>query len=80
MKSLSHQWPGGYKYLSSTFSIKYTSVIRTSLVVQQLRLHAFAAGDEGLIPGWGTKDLHATRHGQKVKKKKSIPQLFPGVP
>ena len=31
----------------------------TSLVVQQLRLHASNAGDMGLIPGQGTNIPHA---------------------
>ena len=37
-----------------------------SLVVQQLRLCAPNAGHTGLIPGWGTKILHAPWHGKKV--------------
>ena len=40
----------------------------TSLVVQCLRLHASTAGGPGLIPGWGTKILHATQYGKKKKK------------
>ena len=32
----------------------------TSLAVQWLRLHAPSADGMGLIPGWGTKILHAT--------------------
>ena len=31
---------------------------RGSLVVQWLRLHAYASGDLGSIPGQGTKILH----------------------
>ena len=42
----------------------------TSLAVQWLRLPAFTAGGAGSIPGWGTKVPHATKHGQKIKKKK----------
>ena len=41
----------------------------TSLVVQWLRLHASTAGDMGLIPGRGTRILHASRHGQKIPSK-----------
>ena len=41
----------------------------TSLVVQCLRLHASTAGGPGLIPGWGTKILHAPQYGKKKKKK-----------
>ena len=35
---------------------------------QWLRLCASTAGDAGLIPGQGTKILHALWHGQKKKK------------
>ena len=38
-----------------------------SLVVQWLRLRTSTAGVTGSIPGWGTKILHAVRHGQKKK-------------
>ena len=41
-----------------------------SLVVQWLGLCAFTAGDMGLIPGRGTKILHATQRGQKIEIKK----------
>ena len=41
----------------------------TSLAVQWLRLQAPNARDTGLIPGWGTKILHATWFGQKKKKR-----------
>ena len=44
------------------------SPIRTSLVVQWLRLCASMAGGTGLIPGWGTKIPHAAWHSQKKKK------------
>ena len=37
----------------------------TSLEVQWLELHASNAGDMGLIPGRGTKNLHVTQHSQK---------------
>ena len=36
--------------------------LRTSLMIQWLRLHACNARGAGLIPGWGTRD--AWRHGQ----------------
>ena len=42
----------------------------TSLMVQWLRLHASKAGDVGSVPGWGTKILHASWHGQKRKGRK----------
>ena len=37
----------------------------TSREGQWLRLCTFAAGGTGSIPGWGTKTLPATRHGQE---------------
>ena len=44
--------------------------VRTSFVVQWLRLHASTAGDTDLIPGQGTKVLHATLHGPPSPQKK----------
>ena len=41
----------------------------TSLMVQRLRLHAFSAGDTGLIPGQGTKILHAVLLNNNKKDK-----------
>ena len=41
----------------------------TSLVVQQLRLHAPNAGGPGWITSRGTKTLHAAQHSPKGKKK-----------
>ena len=49
----------------------------TSLVVQWWRL---CAGDTRLIPGWGTKILHAAWHSQKKKKKfRAISRLLTDV-
>ena len=45
-------------------------IIRISLVVQCLRLHAFNAGDTGFILGWRTRIPHATGCSQKKKKKR----------
>ena len=45
--------------------------MRTSLVVQWLRLQAPNAGHMGSIPGLGTKILHAAGPGQKKENKKS---------
>ena len=42
-----------------------------SLAAQWLRLHYSNAGSTGSIPGWGTKILHAVKHIQNVKKKKT---------
>ena len=38
---------------------------KNTLAVQWLGLHASTAGGTGLIPGQGTKILHAAWHGQK---------------
>ena len=38
-------------------------------MVQWLRLCASTSGSPGSVPGWGTKILHATWHGQKIKNK-----------
>ena len=37
-------------------------------MVQWLRLHASKAGGVGSVPGWGTKTLHASWHGQNRKE------------
>ena len=53
------------------FKISYIKVpCGTSLAVWWLRLRASTAWGLGLIPGQGTKILHAARHGQIKKKKK----------
>ena len=39
----------------------------TSMGAQWLRLCAPNAGGSGLIPGWGTKILHAVWYGKKKK-------------
>ena len=44
----------------------------TSLAVRWLRLCASTAGATDLILGWGTKIPHATRCGQKKKKKRNM--------
>ena len=46
-----------------------------SLAVQWLRLRASTAGGTGLIPGQGTKILHAMWHGQKKQKNKKLDVL-----
>ena len=35
------------------------------MAVQWLRLCISNAGGAGLIPGWGTKNSHITKHDQK---------------
>ena len=42
--------------------------VETSLSIQWLRLHTSIAGQEGLIPGQGTKILHTAVHGQKLNE------------
>ena len=44
-------------------------IIGTSLAVHWLRLQTSTAGGMGSILGLGIKIPHATRHGQKKKKK-----------
>ena len=48
-------------------------MLRTSRAVQWLRFHALSAGagvggGTGLIPGWGTKILHAAEYAPPPKK------------
>ena len=47
-----------------------------SLAVQWLGLRASTAGGRGLIPGQGTKILHAVWHGQKKKKEKTRKNVY----
>ena len=49
--------------------VLFISPLRTSLVVQWLRLSTSTAGGTGLVLCQGTKIPHATWHGQKKKKK-----------
>ena len=42
------------------FSPKEYEKDGTSLVVQRVKSPPWKAGDEGSIPGWGTKTPHAT--------------------
>ena len=58
----------GYHLFSTTLLFKMLKR-GTSLVVQWLRLCASTSVGMGLIPGWGTKILHATRLGQKKTQK-----------
>ena len=49
----------------------YKNIVGTSLAVQQLGpCTSIIVGDSSLIPGQGTKILHAGRYGQKIKKYK----------
>ena len=47
----------------------------TSLVVQQLRVHASNAEGMGLIPGWGTKIPQAEQWGQKKREREKENKL-----
>ena len=40
------------------------------MAIQWLKLCTSSVRAVGLIPGWGTKISHATKHGQKRKKNK----------
>ena len=51
---------------STVASLKSLRSLETSPVVQQLRLHAFGAGDVGSIPGRGTKIPHAAQCSQEI--------------
>ena len=52
--------------------LHFKTVLGTSLAVQWLRLCTSIAGGAGLFPGWRTKILHASRCGQKKKKRRRI--------
>ena len=52
-------------------SVTSECTLWTSLEVQCLVLYAFTAGDEGSIPGQGTKILHAMLCGKKREKEKA---------
>ena len=69
-------WPNDWLLIIHFLKLNYKVSVGTSLVVQWLRLRASNAGGMGLISGWGTKVLHATRRGQKKKEKeKSVQSL-----
>ena len=59
------------KIVSGTWKAcnKLLTAFGNSLAIQWLGLHAFAAGDMGSIPGWGTKILQVD---QKTNKQKAI--------
>ena len=65
---------GSWDSLSSAVSLQLGGWIRqvfpgTSLEAQWLRLCTPSEEGTSIIPGWGTKVLHATRCSQKKKKK-----------
>ena len=63
-------YPKGYPTwpLECLASISNGPHLGTFLAIQWLGLCSPNAGDMGLIPGWGTKILHASWLGQKKKK------------
>ena len=61
-----------FNFLRNLHSFFQSGYLGTSLVVQWLGLHASTAGDTGLIPGQGTKILHAVWDSQKKKDKVAI--------
>ena len=66
-------WEIFYIYMTySMIAISRDDKVRTSLVVQWLRLHTSTIGGTGSVLGWGTKNLHATRRSQQLKKKRAI--------
>ena len=50
--------------------------LRTSLVVQWLRLHASTSGSADSIPGQGIKSLHAMEHSKPNQTFAIFPQLI----
>ena len=61
-----------FKSVDRSGKIKRQRTWGTSLVVQWLRLLTSTAEGMGLIPGRGTKSLHAIWHSKKKKKKKNV--------
>lgn len=55
---------------------RFITPLRTSLVLQLLRLHAFIAGGPDFIPSKGTKILQATRSGRKGGRSNQLLQLL----
>ena len=55
------------KRIEATKSTRTDKELGTSLVVEWLTFHAPNAGGTSLIPGQGTKILHAAWHSQKIK-------------
>ena len=52
-------------FFGTHFSVFKNNALRASPVLQWLRLYTFNLGGMGLIPGWGTKILHAMGCGWK---------------
>ena len=64
-------WKAGRAFIpNKTLLLKRRHWI--SLAVQWLRLQVSTAGGMGLIPGWGTKILHAMQMMKKIKKAEKL--------
>ena len=61
--------PWSHKESDTTECVRVRTCARTHTHTR-LRLRAPNAGSKGLISGWGTKILHATKRGQKSLEKK----------
>ena len=59
-------------FLEAFFHVRKWEKGQTSLMVQWLGLHASTTGDEGSVPGLGTKILHAVWCGQNNNKKSNF--------
>ena len=66
-----------HAYTHSLVTVHLYFEIRTSLVVQWLRLLASSARGVGSMPGWGIKVLHATCMAKSKNKKKIIAESAP---
>ena len=73
-----HVYPKGYPTwpLECLASISNGPHLGTFLAIQWLGLCTPNSGDMGLIPGWGTKILHASWLGQKKKKSCHLNRMY----
>ena len=56
-----------HNHINQFLQLKYIKIyIGISLVVQWLRIQASTAGGMDLLPGWGTKIVHATWCSQYI--------------
>ena len=66
----------GLAHFMRALKIKLRKPVGNSLVVQWLRLHAFAARNTGSVPGWGIKILCAVQPKGKKRKKAKKASIF----
>ena len=64
-----------YHKMNAEKGTEVVAYFETSLAIQWLRLHSSNAGGASLIPGWGTKTLHAAQHGTAPPPKKKREKL-----